>query len=73
MSQDTTPDAVTPTQPSTDTSTVTAIVSDTVARYRTDVSFSSSTRHFGGVTPKLGGVLGLRSKNIKKKLRMTLS
>ena len=75
MSQDMTPDAatLTLTQSSTYTDTVTATVSDTVARHRRDVLFSDSTRIFEGATPKVGGVSGLRSENVKKKLRITLS
>ena len=69
MTQDANPEDVTPTPPTTETNPEPATTSGTVARYnRRDVSFSSSTRDFEGATPKIGGVLGLRSENITKKI-----
>ena len=74
MSQGSTPEAMTPAQPSPQNDTELVIVRDNVTRRnRRNTSFIPPARDFEDTTPKICGVLGLRSENITNKLRMMIS
>ena len=69
MSQDVTPKSETPANPSQVTnSEPTAPSENAVRNTRRDISFASSTKDFEGTTPKIGGVLGLRSEIVTRKI-----
>ena len=69
MSQDVTPESETPANPLPVTNPEPVTPSENVARHnRRDILFTSSTKDFEGTTPKNGGVLGLRSEIITKKI-----
>ena len=69
MSQEVTPELETGTNTSPATNPEPVRPSENIVRYnRRDIPFAFSTKDFEGATPKIGGVLGLRSEYVTKKI-----
>ena len=69
MSQNVTPKSETPANPSQVINTEPTLQSENAGRNtRRDIPFASSAKDFEGATPKIGGVLGLRSENVTRKI-----
>ena len=69
MPQDITPESVTSTNTSPVTNPEPVTPSEHVVRHnRRDIPFAFSTKDFEGATPRIGGVLGLRSEIVTKQI-----
>ena len=69
MSKDVNPEPETFANPSPVTNLEPVTPNENVTRHnRSDIPLTSSTKDFEGATPKIGGVLGLRSEIVTKKI-----